>query len=181
VNFGLHTGTDRLKSSQSEQVEGCRPQRRHCSGAVAPVAMGVLMQQGVADPVPALDAPSVSHQLQQRFWGGAQAGEKQMGGLEGLAITGAIGSHVHDPAGAAPGLDDVLRCLFGTHSPVDVAPVALLVIHCEKRDVVPSLELAADLSVQRLLVSCVVPPGCSADKGCSYRSSSRSSGFFLRW
>jgi len=36
------------------------------------------MQLGVADSVPALNAPAVSHQLHQRFWRGAQAGEEQV-------------------------------------------------------------------------------------------------------
>ena len=125
----------------------------HRSGAVAPVAMGVLVQLGVTDPVPALNAPAIPHQLQQGFWGGAQAGEEEMGLPEDLAVASANGGHLHDPAGAAPGLTDVLRCLFGTQSPGDVAPVALLVIHCETRDVAFPLELAADLTVQSLLVA----------------------------
>lgn len=49
------------------------------------------MELGVANPVPALNAPVVAHQLQQGFWGGAQAREKQMSGTEGLAVTGAGG------------------------------------------------------------------------------------------
>jgi len=71
--------------------------------------MGVLVELGDADPMPALDAPAVTHQLQQGLCGGAQAGEKQMGGMEGLAVTGSLGRHLHDPAGAAPVLADVLR------------------------------------------------------------------------
>jgi hypothetical protein len=31
--------------------------------------MGIRVQLGVSDPVPALDAPAVSNQLQQGFWG----------------------------------------------------------------------------------------------------------------
>jgi hypothetical protein len=54
VSDGLLASSDRLKSSQSEQVEGFRPQRRHRSGAVAAIAMGVLMQLSFTDPVPAL-------------------------------------------------------------------------------------------------------------------------------
>jgi len=41
--------------------------------------MAVLMELGVADPVPAFNAPAVANQTQQRIWGGAQAGEEQMG------------------------------------------------------------------------------------------------------
>jgi hypothetical protein len=110
------------------------------------------MELGVADPVPPLDAPAVLHQLQQGFWGGAQAGEKQMGGLKWLAVAGACGAHLHDPAGAAPCLADVFRSLFGPQCPGDVAAVADLVIRCHKRDVALSLELAADLTMERLLV-----------------------------
>ena len=62
------------------------------------------------------------------------------------------GRHLHDPAGADPGLADVLRRLFGTQRPGDVATVADLVIRCHERDLALSLELAADLAVQRLLV-----------------------------
>ena len=47
------------------------------------------MELGVTDPVPAFNAPAVSHQLQQRFWGGAQAGDEQMGRLERSAVSGA--------------------------------------------------------------------------------------------
>ncbi len=123
MSYGLHAGSDRLKSSQSEQVEGCRAQRRHRSGAVAPVAMGVLVQLGVTDPVPALNAPAIPHQLQQGFWGGAQAGEEEMGLPEGLAVAGSGGNHLYDPAGVPPGPTDVLRCLFGAEHPGSGIPV----------------------------------------------------------
>ena len=111
------------------------------------------MELGVPDPVPALNAPAVSHQLQQGFWRGAQAGEKQVGRLKGLAITGAAGRHFHDPAGADPCLSDVPRGLLGAQRPGDVASVANLMILCHKRDVPLSLELRSDLTMQRLLVA----------------------------
>ena len=114
--------------------------------------MGVLVQLGVTDPVPALNAPAIPHQLQQGFWGGAQAGEEEMGLPEGLAIAGPDGGHLHNPTGAAPGLTDVLRCRFGAERPGDVAAVAFLVIRCLNRDLSLSLELAADLAMQCLLV-----------------------------
>ena len=72
------------------------------------------MELGVADTVPALNAPAVSYQLQQRLWRGAQTGEEQVLRLKGLAVTLAGGRHLHDPAGADPGLGDVSRGLFGT-------------------------------------------------------------------
>ena len=152
MHHRLHAAPDRLKATQPQQVQGCGPQRGHRSGAIAPVAMGVLLQLGVADPVPALNAPTGSHLLQQCFWGGAQAGEKQVHGLKRLAVTAAGGADLHDPAGADPGLADVIRCLFCPQAPGDVAAVADLVIRCHKRDPALSLELAADLAAQRLLV-----------------------------
>ncbi len=67
VHHRLHAGPDRLKAGQPQQVES-RPQRRHRAGAVAAVVVGVFMELGVTDPVPALKAPAVTHQLQQG-WG----------------------------------------------------------------------------------------------------------------
>ena len=154
MHHRLHPASNRLKTGQSQQVEGCRSQRGHCSGAIAPVAMGVLVELCVADPVPAFNTPAVPHQLQQSFWGRAQAGEKHMGGLKGLAIAPADCRQFHDPAGADPVLADVLRCLFCSQHPGDVAAMAYLVIPCHERDPALSLELAADLAVQRLLVVC---------------------------
>ena len=75
-----------------------------------------------------------------------------MGCPKRLAITAAIGGHLHDQAGADPGFANVLRCLFRTQRPGDVAAVAVLVIRCGERDVPLSLEPALDLAVQRLLV-----------------------------
>ena len=152
MHHRLDAFQDRLKSSQSEQVEGCRAQRRHCSGAVAPITVGVLIELGVTDPVPALNAPAIPHQLQQGFWGGAQAGEEEMGLPEGLAIASADGDHFHDPAGAAPGLTDVLRCLFGAECPGDGTTMTIPENTCLKRDVALPLELASDLAMQCLLV-----------------------------
>ena len=114
--------------------------------------MGVLVELGVEDPLPAFNAPAVSHQLQQRFWRGAHTGEEQVLRLKGLAVTGAAGRDFHDPAGADPGLPDVLRRLLGPQRPGDVATVADLVIRCHKWDHALSLKLATDLVVKRLLV-----------------------------
>lgn len=138
--------------SQSELVGGCRPQSRHRSGPVAPLAMGVLVQLGVTDPVPGFNAPAVEHQLQQRFWGGSQAGEKQMGGLVDLAVANADGDHFHEPAGAAPGLTDVLRRLLGAEHPGDGTTMTLLENTYFNRDVAFPLELASNLAMQGLLV-----------------------------
>ena len=111
------------------------------------------MELGVPDRVPALDTPAVSHQLQQCFWRGAQAREKQVDRLKGLAVTDAAGRDFHDPAGADPGLTDVLWSLFGAQRPGDVAAVADLVIRCQKRNEPLSLELRSDLTMHRLLVA----------------------------
>ena len=93
------------------------------------------------------------YQLQQGFWGGAQAREKQMSGTEGLALKGTGGRQLHDPAGSAPGFTDVRWCLFCPQRPGDAASVAELVIACHERDVTLSLKLSADLAIQRLLVA----------------------------
>jgi hypothetical protein len=133
VGHCLEAGADLLKSSQPEQVEGRRPEGRQGAGTIAPVAVGILMELGVTNPVPALNAPAISHQLQQGFWGGAQAREEQVGGPEGLVVTSAGGSYLHDPAGTDPVLADVLRRLyrfaeafgFSPQRPDDVAAVAI--------------------------------------------------------
>ena len=111
------------------------------------------MELGVSDPVPTLNAPAISYQLQQGFWGGAQAREKQMSGTEGLTVTGTGGRQLNYPAGSTPGLTDVRWCLFRSQRPGDAAAVADLVIACHEWDVTLSLELAADLAMQRLLVA----------------------------
>ena len=120
-----------------------------------------MVQLGVTDPVPALNAPAVAHQLQQRFWGGSQAGVAprgapgealQMGGLEDLAVANADGDHFHEPAGAAPGLTDVLQRLFGAERPGDGTTMTLLENTYFNRDVAFPLELASNLAMQGLLV-----------------------------
>jgi hypothetical protein len=153
MHHRLHASPDRLKPSQAHQVQGGGAQRGHHAGAIAPVAVGVLMELGVADPVPTLNAPAVSHQLQQGCCCGAQACEKQVACLKWLAVSGIPGSYLHDPAGADPGFSDVIRCLFGAQRPGDVTAVADLVIRCHKRDLALALELAADLAVQCVLIS----------------------------
>jgi len=75
-----------------------------------------------------------------------------VGGLKRLAVASAGCLHLNDPAGAGPGLMDVLRGLFGPQPPGDVAAMADLVIRCHKRDLAFSLELAADLAMQCCLV-----------------------------
>ncbi len=152
MSYGLHPGTNRLKTRQSQQVQRCRSQRGHGSSAIAPVPVGVFMELGVADPVPALNAPAVSHQLQQSFWSGPQAGEESVRGMERLVPAGAGGCHLHDPAGAAPLCSDVLRGLFGAERPGDCTTMTLLENTCLDRDAAFPLELAPDLAMQCLLI-----------------------------
>jgi hypothetical protein len=63
----------------------CLPERIDANppSAIASVALGILLELRVADPIPPLDTPVVSHQLQQCFWGHPDAREKQMAGVEG--------------------------------------------------------------------------------------------------
>ena len=115
--------------------------------------MHVLVELRVADPVPAFDAPALSDQSQQGFWGGAQAVNEEMAGLERLAITATAGQQLNDPGATRPVGLDVLRRLFGPHRPGDLTAVADLVMHCSKRDLTLSLELPADLPLEGLLVA----------------------------
>ena len=68
VHHRLQSGANRLKSSQSQQVQSGGSQRGHHAGPIAPEAVGILTELGVTDPVPALNAPAFSHQFQQGFW-----------------------------------------------------------------------------------------------------------------
>lgn len=79
--------------------------------------VGDTMELGVTDPVAALNAPPGSHQMQQRFRLSAQARQEEVGGLKRLALTAAAGREFHNPAGADPGLPDVLRGWFGPQGP----------------------------------------------------------------
>jgi hypothetical protein len=73
--------------------------------------VSILMELGVTDPVPALQAPVLPDQSQQCFWGGSQAGYEQVGGLKWLSVAPADGLQLGNPVGADPGLADVIwRC-----------------------------------------------------------------------
>jgi hypothetical protein len=119
-----------VKSSQAQQVERCGPQSCHHTGTVPAVAVVVLSLLGVSDPMPALQAPALSHQLQEGFWTGPQARDEPVRGLERLALPSADGDHLNNPAGAMPLRFDVLRRFLGAQGPSDVAAVADLVIRC---------------------------------------------------
>ena len=114
--------------------------------------MGVLMELGVADPVPSLQAPTLSHQLQQGFWGCAEAGEKEVFGGKGLAVAGSCGDDLNDPARAEPLLADVFWRLFCAQGPGDVPAMTDLLNRCQKRDLAVALELTLDLAMEGPLV-----------------------------
>ena len=114
--------------------------------------MVVFPELCVTDPVPALQTPPLSHQSQQRFWGGAQAGDEPMRGLERLAVAGAGRDHFRDPAGTVPVLLDERRCFLGSQIPGDVTAMSNLVIRCLERDVAFAEQLVGDLAVEAPLV-----------------------------
>ena len=152
MHHGLQSLSDRGETGQPQQVYGCGAQCGHHAGAIAPVAVMVFSELGVTDPVPALQTPPFSHQSQQRIWGCSQAGDESVGGLERLAIAGAGGDDLCNPAGTLPVLLDVVWRFFGPQGPGDVTPVANLVIRCPERDVALSEQLVVDLPVEALLV-----------------------------
>jgi hypothetical protein len=75
-------------------------------------AVGHLMELGGTDPVPTLEAPAVTHQLQQILWPGPQAGEVEVDSANELAFSGAGGNYPHVSIGANPGLTNLLWSLF---------------------------------------------------------------------
>jgi len=75
--------------------------------------VSIIVELSISNLMPALNASAIAHQLKQCFWGGVQAGQKQVGGPKGLASAAAAGRHLHDPVFADPGLaDDVHRVSF---------------------------------------------------------------------
>ena len=152
MHHRLQALADRVETGQAQQVQSSGAQRCHDAGTVAAVAVVVLMELGVTNPVPALDAPAFSRQPQQRFWGRAQAGDEPMDCLERLAIADPGGDHLGDPAGAMPAGLDVPRRFFRPQSPADITAMADLVIRCRERDVALSKQLIGDLPVEGLLV-----------------------------
>ena len=152
MHHRLQALADRVETGQAQQIETSGAQGRHDAGTVAAVAVIVFPQLGVADPVPALQTPALSHQAQQRLWGGAQACDEPVRGLERLAIADPGGDHLGDPAGAMPIGLDVHRRFFRPQIPGDVTAMADLMIGCDERDVALSKQLIGDLPVERLLV-----------------------------
>jgi hypothetical protein len=114
--------------------------------------MDVLLELRVADPLPPLDTPAVSHQLQQCFWGRPDAHEKEMAAVQGFAVTLSRGDDFNDPARAEPLHTNMVWRLFRLQRPGDVAAMAELMIRCQKTDLAFPLELALDLAMQGPLV-----------------------------
>jgi len=129
------------------QFAGWLTPQRHCPGSGG-CPRGAGCHGSNANTQCSSDRAPVAEGL----WGGAQAGEKQVGGLKQSAVSGAGSGHLHNPAGANPALADVLRCLLCTQRPGDVPAMDDLLIRCHKRDHALSLELAGNLSVQDLLI-----------------------------
>ena len=92
--------------------KGVRPWKPSSNGN-RPDHLPALISTGAAKGVTSLQYSSGRAPLQQGFWGGAQAGEEQMGRPKRLATMDASSGHLHDPAGADPGLTYVLWSLFG--------------------------------------------------------------------
>jgi hypothetical protein len=113
--------------------------------------MGVLMELGIGNPVPPLNALTASGQLQQAIWGCAEAGEKKVVGIEMLAVACSRGDDFNDPACADPLLTELWR-LFRSQRPGDVTTMTDLVILDGKRDLVYPRELTLDLAMQGSLV-----------------------------
>jgi len=100
ASTAMASGQLRLQRSRSEAA--------HRASDIASAAVGVRMELGVADPMPALNAPPISRQFQQGFWDRSQAGEKEVFGNQWPAVTGSCGDDCNDPACAKPYLTDML-------------------------------------------------------------------------
>jgi hypothetical protein len=87
---------DRSKLRQSQQVLRRCHETAHDANAIASGSMGVLKQLGVTDSVLALNAPSISHRLQQCFSACAESGEKEVFGIRWLANSGSCGADLND-------------------------------------------------------------------------------------
>jgi len=104
--------------------------------------MGVLTELGVARPVPLVfDCPALPNQPQQRFWAGAQGGDKEVHVVKRLAITPASAHQLDDPGGPSPALTDGAGGIAGTQRPAHLAPMAGLEIADLNREVPVATEL----------------------------------------
>ena len=115
--------------------------------------VSVLTELSVAGPVPLVfNCPALSNKPQQRFWAGAQGGDKEVHVVKRLAITPASAHKLNDPAGASPALTDGACGIAGTQRPAHLAPMAGLEIADLNREVPVATELGGDLPIQPALV-----------------------------
>jgi hypothetical protein len=109
----------------SERIDANPP------SAIASVAMGVLLELRVADPMPPLDTPVVSHQLQQCFESHPDTRERDITSVKGFAITLSRGGEFNDPARAEPPHTEIAWSLLRLQRQGDVAGVAELMNRCQ--------------------------------------------------
>jgi len=116
--------------------------------------MSAFTQQSDPDPVPLVfDAPALPFQAQHCLGAGAQGGEEIVNLFGRLAVAAAGSDQLHDPATAWPVLLDVLWRFANPQDPSCVATMSFLVMHSSVKNLIFSLELAADLPMQALLVA----------------------------
>lgn len=84
---------DRPEPIKPQRVHGQAPERGHDLDAVdLAVAVGILLELGVAGPVPGVfDGPAVTHVLQQGIGAGAQTRVAPIGALSKDLVTGLVG------------------------------------------------------------------------------------------
>ena len=82
------------------QMQGTQ-QKQQLNTIELAVAMDILTELSVRNPVPAIHGSSLSHQLQQGFWDGAQAGEEQINCLERSALSSTARGKLDNRGGAA--------------------------------------------------------------------------------
>ena len=152
-----------LPDPQSDRAVATTPQQDHHNGSPkgehlysdpGGVAMRVFTQLSMTGTtLLVLNAPALHDAAQQSFWRGTDAGEEPVPRRCALPLLGRrLGDPLNDPRAARPVGLDVLRCLLGVELPVHVAPVEFFAITCSERDLALSLELAADLALEGLLV-----------------------------
>ena len=98
------------------------------------------------------DRPALTHEPEQCFGAGAQAGDEQVDVVKRLAVTPAIADQLDDPTGACPALADGLGGIACPELPADPAAMAGLEIADLNWEVAVAAELGDDLLIQPALV-----------------------------
>jgi len=130
---------DRPEPIEPQRVHGQAPEPGHDLDAVdLAVAVDVFPQLGVARPVPGvLNAPAVTHVLQQSIGAGAQTRVAPIGALSKDVVTGLVGwlaivdalaAHGDHRGAARPVLHHPLRSRHRPQRPGDVLPVFALAL-----------------------------------------------------